>query len=115
MTDKRDIGMLLTMSAATGVDQLHKTFDVDIKEPLEHRLLNRDASVVGNMMHWLQDRGAIGWHDTSVEWFMIYLVTEIAIAPTNITSGRAAISVLSALQGAVLDLVREQPLEARCG
>ncbi|KXS95182.1 hypothetical protein AC578_6596 [Pseudocercospora eumusae] len=96
--------ILLTMSAATGVDQLHKHFDIDIKETLLNRLLSPQASIVGNMMHWLKDKGASQWYDHSIEWFLVFLISELGIAPNNMISGRAGSSVLSALQCAVQDL-----------
>jgi len=99
---------LLTMSAATGIDQLHRDFPTDLRESRKIRMTNRKASVIGNVLADLEQHGASGWRDKNVEWFLIYLITEIGVAPQNSVGGRSAMSLLSTLQSTLVDLKRER-------
>ena len=93
------------MSAATGVDHLHRDFESHVKETMKDRLENPKSSVIGNRVATLQEHGAKDWHERTVEWFLIYLVSEIGVAPQNMYSGRSAVSLRSALHNTVQDLV----------
>ena len=93
------------MSAATGVDLLHRDFKDHIRQTLEARLKDPDASAVGALMAALQERGASEWYQHTVEYFLVYLVTEIGITPHNHFSGHSAASLLAALQSISRDLV----------
>lgn len=93
------------MSAASGVDLLHRDFREHIQQTLEARLKDPDASVIGSQMSALQERGASEWYQHTVEYFLVFLVTEIGITPHNHLSGHSAASLLSALQSISRDLV----------
>jgi hypothetical protein len=97
--------MLLTMSAATGIDQLHRDFPADLRESRKVRTTNRKASVIGSVLADLEKHGASSWRENNVECFLIYLITEIGVAPQNSVGGRSAMSLLSTLQSTVIDLV----------
>lgn len=99
-------GFVLTMSASTGVDALHKDFHAHLRAPLASRLDNRDSSIVANSMRAFCEKGAEDWREHTMEYFLTLLATEIGIGPQNHTSGLSAVSLCSALQSAVSDLVR---------
>ena len=103
------IGTLLTMSAATGVNLLHRDFKLHLEQTLLDRLQNPDASVVGSQMRALKVHGAKDWYQLTVEYFLVHLITEIAITPHNMYSGHSAPSLLSALQSRIKDLVSGEP------
>ena len=98
--------MLLTMSAATGVEHLHRDFESHVRETMTDRLENPKSSVIGNRIASLQEHGAKDWYERTVEWFMVYLLSEVGCGPQNIYSGRSAVSLRSALHNTVQDLVR---------
>ena len=93
------------MSAANGVDQLHRDFHDHIQEPLGARLMNPDSSLVANLMRSLEERGTADWRELTVEWFLVYLITEIGVAPNNFTGGVAALPLTWAMQSTLKDLV----------
>lgn len=49
--------------------------------------------------------GTSGWYEPTMEWLLVFVVTEMGIAPQNMASGRSALSVLSVLQNTIVDLV----------
>jgi hypothetical protein len=104
--------MLLTMSAATGIDQLHSDFPTDLREGREVRMTNRKASVIGSVLADLEAHGASAWRESNVESFLIYLVTEIGVAPQKSIANRSAMSLHSSLQSTVIDLVSLFHIEA---
>ena len=75
------------MSAATGNDQLHRDFRSQIQEPLAARMVNAESSLVANIIRSMEERGTADWHQLTIEWFLVYLVTEISIAPNNLVGG----------------------------
>lgn len=95
------------MSAASGVDLLHHDLQQHLRLTVEERLQDFECSVIGNILQTLQECGSQEWYHQSVEWFLVYLVTEVGIGPHNMSSGRSADSWIVALQKTVLDLVDE--------
>lgn len=93
------------MSAATGVDSLHKDFHAHVRDTLSGRLGNRDSSAVAYQMIAFCENGAQNWREHTMEYFLTLLATEIGIGPQNFTSGLSAVSLCSAFQSAVRDLV----------
>ena len=93
------------MSAATGVNLLHRDFKLHLEQTLLDRLQNPDASVVGSQMRALKKHGAKYWYQLTVEYFLVHLITEIGITPHNFYSGHSAPSLLSAMQISIKDLV----------
>jgi hypothetical protein len=54
----------------------------------------------------LKDKGTSAWGQKTVEWFVVFLLTEISVMPSNVHSGRAVPSLGLALQRTVMNLVR---------
>ena len=94
------------MSAATGVEQIDPDFDLHVKAPLIDRMENPLSSVVWNQMCSFEKMGAAGWGENTVEWLVVYLLTELAVMPNTAHSGLGGLSLTSALQKIVLHLVR---------
>jgi hypothetical protein len=93
------------MSAAAGVDALHKDFRAHVRDTLHNRLNNPECSVVAQQMRALEKRGAQDWYEHSIEWFLVYLITEISASPSTYASGLSAVSINSAMQSAMQDMV----------
>lgn len=94
------------MTAATGIDLLHRDFRHHIMQPMRSRMQDPEASVVGSQMRALEKHGADKWYQLTVEYFLIYLVTEIGNTPHNMLSGHSTSSLVSALKGVNRDLVK---------
>lgn len=93
------------MSAATGIDLLHRDFRRHISQPMSFRMKDPDGTVIGSQMKALETRGVEGWYQLTVEYFLVHLVTEIGVTPHNHLSGHSASSLISALKGINRDLV----------
>ena len=99
----------MTMSSAAGIDYLNRDLPKYLEQPTDMVQDNPDASVVGNILHQFEATGTREWHKETVEWFLVYLVTELGGTPHNIRDGLNAVSILGALQAVVQDLVSARP------
>jgi hypothetical protein len=93
------------MSSERGVDFLNKDIPRNIKFLPEYMHDNHDASVTGLMYKLFKHTGSSTWHRRTVDWFLIYLLTEVVIVPHNIRQGRSELSFMSAYQTVVQKLV----------
>lgn len=66
---------------------------------------SEDISVLGFLSQRFADTGTRNWPEKTVEWFLVYLLTEFAVAPHNIRQGRNAMSLTFAYQQIVDNLV----------
>lgn len=66
---------------------------------------NHDASVMGLLFKLFQKTGSSTWHRRTVDWLLVYIMTEVAVTPHNIRQGRSAISLMSSYQSVVQALV----------
>lgn len=98
-------GVILTMSSAKGINYINRDFQHHLRESSDAILNDPNVSVVGNMMRYFQSTGTQTWHKESVEWFLVYLLTELTVTPHNEREGLNAISIVGALQAVVQDLV----------
>jgi len=100
----RSDGVLLTMSPDLGVDYLDKDLGEYLKYPRDRRIESEEASVLGFMWKRFRISGTHTWHKPTVEWFLVYLLTELAATPHTIRQGRNSMSLISAYQQVVQDL-----------
>ncbi|KAI9856863.1 MAG: hypothetical protein M1824_005237 [Vezdaea acicularis] len=101
-------GCLLTMSPAAGINYLDKNMNDYLKEPPHCRFDNEHTSAIGNVWKEFSNTGTDTWHKKTVEWFMVYLMTEIEATPNNIRQGYNAPSMQDAYQPVVQDLKRRR-------
>ena len=85
-------------------------FSEYIDNPTDCIFDNEEASALGLMFQLFEGSGTATWHRKTVEWFLVYLITELAVTPHNIRQGCNAVSILNAYQGIVQGLVRNNPL-----
>ncbi|KAF2398200.1 hypothetical protein EJ06DRAFT_127188 [Trichodelitschia bisporula] len=97
-TFHRADGVLLTMSSMSGVDFLDKDLDTYLRYSKKGREDSEDASVVGYIFKRFEHSGTRFWPAKTVEWFLVYLLTEMAVTPHTIRQGRNAVSLISAYQ-----------------
>ena len=76
-TQLRDlIGCILTMSAARGIDYITRDFSMYLNESPGTTCRNPHASALAHLRSHFETTGTQSWHKKSVEWFLIFLVTE---------------------------------------
>ena len=102
-------GVLLTFLPAGGVNYIDRDLADHLKEPPEGQFDNADASVLSNVWKMFSKEGTDQWHQNTVEWFMIYLMTEMAATPHTLSQGYNAPSLPMAYHLIVQDLVRSRP------
>ena len=64
-----------------------------------------DVSVLAHIAENFVASGTSKWHYPTVEWLVIYILTEAAVVPHNIRQGRNSTSLLTAYQDIARDLV----------
>ncbi|KAJ9604419.1 hypothetical protein H2200_011255 [Cladophialophora chaetospira] len=100
----RNDGFLLTMSPATGVDYLNANFPHYLE--LSQKDLSGDnfASATAEVFREFSITGTQTWARKTVEWFLVYLITEVAVTPHNIRQGYSVPSLMDAYDAIVHDL-----------
>ena len=104
----RNDGFLLTLSPMAGVNYLDKNFSRHIAEPIDAMWDNDYASAVGHVFRAFADQGTSSWHRRTIEWFLIYLMTEVGITPHNLRAGCSAPSIEDAYSSVIQDLKRRR-------
>ena len=106
-TFHRSDGFLLSLSPMAGVNYLDKNFHKHLSEPLD-ALFDSDGSAVGHVFQAFADQGTSTWHRKTVEWFLVYLITEVGVTPHNLRQGCNAPSFESAYSSVIQDLKRRR-------
>lgn len=107
-TFHRGDGFLLTLSPMAGINYLDKNFSRHLAEPIDCIFDNDDASAVGHAFQAFADQGTSTWHRNTVEWFLVYLLTEVGVTPHNFRQGCNAPSFESAYSSVIQDLKRRR-------
>ncbi|CAF9933208.1 hypothetical protein IMSHALPRED_009091 [Imshaugia aleurites] len=107
-TFHRSDGFLLSLSPMAGINYLDKNFNRHLSEPLDALFDNDDASAVGHVFQAFADQGTNTWHRKTVEWFLVYLITEVGVTPHNFRQGCNAPSFESAYSLVIQDLKRRR-------
>jgi len=93
------------MAPPMGVNYLDKNYSKYVQKPMESLLDFPHASVIARVYENWAVGGTKYWGKKTVEWFLIYLMTEIACTPHAIQSGYAAPDIALAYHSIVQDLV----------
>lgn len=99
-----DTGFILTFSNQTGVDYLGQPFRKWLDQP-DSFMTDSDVSVLAHIAESLTHSGTSRWHYPTVEWLVVYILTEAAVVPHNIRQGRNSTSLLTAYQDLARDMV----------
>jgi len=105
----RSDGFLLTFQPMPGVDYLGQSFQ-DWIDPSNDVLGDPDASAIAHTAHTFLKGGTQHWHRKTVEWLMVYLITEIVSSPNNHRQGNSAPSLTNGYHSVAVDLVRCAPM-----
>jgi hypothetical protein len=98
------------MSSDNGVHYLDKNLEEYLNYPRDRRVESEEGSALGFMWKRFSKSGTHTWHQPTVEWFVVYLLTELAATPHTVRQGRNAVSLISAYQKVVQDLVSRSTL-----
>lgn len=101
----RKTGCLLTISPMNGINYVDKDFSKKLKEPPQCRIFDESTSALARVWQVFEKTGTSTWPSETVEWFLVYLVTELAITPHTISQGFNAPSLVKAYAAVALDLV----------
>lgn len=104
----RSDGYLLSLSPPIGVNYLDKNFSRYIQEPVDSLFDNCNASALANVFSTWAEDGTKFWGRKTVEWFLIYLITEVCATPHSIRSGHSAPDIGIAYHSIVQDLKRKR-------
>lgn len=102
-------GFLLTMSPAAGVDYLNTNLQHYLHTPSDELNTDNFASGVAEIFREFSETGTDTWRRKNVEWFLVYLVTELGTTPHNIRQGYSVPSIMDAYDAIVHELVSETP------
>ena len=103
-TFQRSDGYMLSFADQSGVDYLGKPFREWLDLP-DACMENPDTSCLAHVAECFLDSGVSRWHRKTVEWLIVYILTEAAVTPHNIRQGRNSISLLTAYQDLAKQLV----------
>jgi hypothetical protein len=85
---------------------LDKELNEHLKETPDLLLTNDDATGLAHCAQAFIESGTDTWHRKSVEWLVVYIMTEMAVTPHNIRKGRQGLSIMGAYRIIAQDLVR---------
>jgi hypothetical protein len=77
-----------------------------IQEPVDSLSENTDASAIAAVFQQFAEKGTRDWSSKTVEYLLIFLITEIAATPHSIRDGHSAPDIAIAYQSILNDLVR---------
>lgn len=103
-------GFLLTMSPAAGVDYLNSNLQYYLQISQEELAQDNFASAIAQVWREFSETGTQTWYRQDVEWFLVYLITEVGTTPHSIRQGHSIPSLMDAYDAIVHDLVRDLTL-----
>ena len=98
-------GFLLTMSPAAGVDYLNTNLTYYLELSREDLSQESFASATAQIFREFSETGTQTWSRKNVEWFLVYLITEVGVTPHNIRQGYSVPSLMDAYDSIVHELV----------
>jgi hypothetical protein len=98
-------GFFLTMSPAAGVNYLNANLPYYLNMSPEALAEQNFASVYAQIFKEFSETGTDTWYRKDVEWFLVYLITEIGTTPHNIQQGYSVPSLMDAYDAIVHELV----------
>ena len=106
-------GFILTMSATTGVNVLGNDLQAELEVPTNYDPHNESNSVLGYLRTGLERYyysnehfGLHKWEKENIEWFLVYLITELEPTPFAGHWSRDLPDIQAAYGALVQDLVR---------
>jgi hypothetical protein len=91
-----------------GINYLDKHFSRYLGEPIDAIFDNDDASAVGHVYQAFAEQGTSTWHRRTVEWFLVYLISEVGVTPHGLRQGHNAPAIETAYSSVIQDLKRRR-------
>ena len=101
-------GFVLTLSSLRGVNYLDKRFSEHLHLPPECLFDFPEAFVLGQVWRQFSSTGTKTWHRATVEWFLVYLMTELVCTPHSISQGLNAPTLQFAYQNIIQNFKRRR-------
>ena len=76
-------GIILTFSPCRGISYIDRILNSELEKPPMRAGKDPETSVIPKVQHDFPTRGTQGWPSKTVEWFMVYLTTEVLITPLS--------------------------------
>ena len=89
-----------------GVNYLDKDLSEHIQEPVDSLSENDKASAIAAVFQHFASDGTKYWSRKTVDYLLIFIITEIAATPHSIRDGHSAPDIAIAYQSILHDLVR---------
>jgi hypothetical protein len=99
-------GYLLTLAPPIGVNYLDKNLSKYIRKPVGSLLHYDKASALAAVFKQFAETGTLTWGKKTVDWFLIFLITELCSTPHSMRDGHSGPDVAVAFQSIIRDLVR---------
>ncbi len=100
-------GFLLTMSSNVGIHYLDKNLPDYLAFSTEGREDCEDTSVLGFLFKRFERSGTRDWPKKTVDWFLVYILTELVVTPHTLRQGNNTMSLITAYERIVENLVSE--------
>jgi hypothetical protein len=99
------LGVVMTMSPAGGVGYINRNFSQYLNLPGTELNCTGHASPIAQIFEEFAQTGTNTWYRATVEWFLVYLITEMGALPHNIRHGYNVVSIMDAYENLVHDIV----------
>lgn len=93
------------MSPAAGVDYLNLNLPYYLELSRSDLAEENFASATAQIFREFSETGTDIWYRKNTEWFLVYLITEVAATPHNIRQGYSVPSLMDAYDSIVHELV----------
>jgi len=93
------------MSSNTGIHYLDKNLHDYLEFSIQGREDCEDASVLGYLFKRFEKNGTRYWPRKTVEWFLVYLLTELVVTPHTLRQGNNVMSLITAYERVLEKLV----------
>jgi hypothetical protein len=97
---------LLTLAPPIGVNFLDKDLSEHVQEPVDSLSENTKASAIAAVFQQFAEIGTKHWSSKTVEYLLIFIITEIAATPHSMRDGHSAPDIAIAYQSILQELVR---------
>lgn len=97
-------GFVLTMSSAAGVDYLNTNLPYYLEKSQDALFQDNFASAIAQIYMEFSSSGTDTWYRKTVEWFLVYPVSEVGTTPHNIRQGYSVPSLMDAYDAIVHEL-----------
>lgn len=101
----RMVGYIITFANPSGVNYVGKNFQESLNGNPDAILRDPEASAFGHTFRTFRDCGISTWGHPTAEWFITYLLTELAVTPHSIRHGFSTISYLQGFIDIASELV----------